>query len=161
MRTREELQLPFLSERSPVREAGLSLASLEIKTFDCPHTKLRQETGDVKMAAKSFTEEIRAWSNFSFLSGLFIFCLYLKWLFRVERTAGTLALAIFLAQLRALYSISLPSYAVGDALENMRRCRATWSCFERFLFQLTTEVYESYGKKLKHTQIEQNPSKKL
>ncbi|XP_078376438.1 uncharacterized protein LOC144659798 [Oculina patagonica] len=70
IRTRREVQLPFMSEESPVREAGLALASLEIKSFDCPHAKIRHETGDVKMAAKSMAEEIRAWSNFSFLSGL-------------------------------------------------------------------------------------------
>ena len=50
-----------------MREAGLSLASLEFKTFPCPHTKLRQQTGDAKMAAKSMAEETRAWSNSSFL----------------------------------------------------------------------------------------------
>ncbi|KAJ7374125.1 hypothetical protein OS493_009462 [Desmophyllum pertusum] len=70
IRTRKELQLPFTSEKSPVRKAGLSLVSLEIKTFPCPHTKMRQETGDVKMAAKSMAEETRAWSNSTFLSGL-------------------------------------------------------------------------------------------
>lgn len=59
-----------MSEESPVRQAGLSLDSLEIKTFDCPHAKIRQETGDVKMAAKSMAEEVRAWSNSSFLSGI-------------------------------------------------------------------------------------------
>ena len=70
IRTRKELQLPFTSEESPVRKAGLSLVSLEIKTFPCPHTKMRQETGDVKMAAKSMAEETRAWSNSTFLSGM-------------------------------------------------------------------------------------------
>ncbi|KAL9980562.1 hypothetical protein ACROYT_G009165 [Oculina patagonica] len=70
IRTRKELQLPFMSEGSPVRKAGLTLSSLEVKTFACPHAKLRRETGNIKMAAKSMAEEIRMWSNSSFLSGL-------------------------------------------------------------------------------------------
>ena len=62
--------MPFISQESPVRRAGLSLASLEIKTFACPHAKIRQDTGDANMAAKSMAEEIRMWSNSSFLSGM-------------------------------------------------------------------------------------------
>ncbi len=61
-----------------MREAGLSLSSLEIKSFDCPHANIRHETGDVKMAAKTMAEEIRAWSNSTFLSGLIMFYLYFK-----------------------------------------------------------------------------------
>ena len=63
-----------MSQESPVRRAGLSLASLEIKTFACPHAKIRHETGDAKMAAKSMAEETRMWSNSSFLSGMAEFC---------------------------------------------------------------------------------------
>ena len=69
--------MPFTSQESPVRRAGLSLASLEIKTFACPHAKIGQDTGDPKMAAKSMAEEIRMWSNSSFMSGMVEFCLYL------------------------------------------------------------------------------------
>ena len=72
-RNRKELQIPFMSGSSPVTKAGLSLVSLEIKTFPCPHTKIRQETGNVKMAAKSMADETRAWSNFTFLSGVTMF----------------------------------------------------------------------------------------
>ena len=75
-RTRKEIQMPFMSQESPVRRAGLSLASLEIKTFACPNAKIRQDTGNAKMAAKSMAEEIRMWSNSSFLSGIVEFCLY-------------------------------------------------------------------------------------
>ena len=74
-RTRKEIQMPFMSQESPVRRAGLSLASLEIKMFACPHAKIRQDTGDAKMAAKSMAEEIRMWSNSSFLSGMAEVCL--------------------------------------------------------------------------------------
>lgn len=62
-----------MSEGSLVRKAGLSLASLEVKTFPCPHTKIRQETGDVKKAAKSMVDETRQWSNSSFMSGVIFF----------------------------------------------------------------------------------------
>ena len=64
-----------MSQDSPVRRAGLLLASLEIKTFACPHAKILQDTGDAKMAAKSMAEEIRMWSNYTFLSGMIEFCL--------------------------------------------------------------------------------------
>ena len=74
IRTRQELQLPFMSEESPVRKAGLSLVSLDIKTFPCPYTKMRLETGDTAKAAKSLTEETRAWTNSSFLSGVIVLC---------------------------------------------------------------------------------------
>ena len=76
LRTRKEIQMPFMSQESPVRRAGLSLASLEIKTFACPHAKIGRDTGDAKMAAKSMVKEIRMWSNSSFLSGMIEFCLY-------------------------------------------------------------------------------------
>ena len=59
IRTRKEIQMPFMSQDSPVRRSGLLLASLEIKTFACPHAKIRQDTGDVKRAAKSMAEETR------------------------------------------------------------------------------------------------------
>ena len=72
--------MPFMSQESPVRRAGLSLASLEIKTFACPHEKIRQDTGDAKMAAKSMAEETRMWSNSSLMSGMVPvgFYLYLR-----------------------------------------------------------------------------------
>lgn len=44
MRIRQELQSPFISEESPVRKSGLSLVSLDIKIFPCPHTEMRLET---------------------------------------------------------------------------------------------------------------------
>ena len=62
-----------MSEGSLVRKAGLSLASLEVKTFPCPHTKIRRETGDVEKAAKSMVDETRQWSNSSFMSGRIVF----------------------------------------------------------------------------------------
>ena len=77
-RTHKEIQMPFMSQESPVRKAGLTLASLEIKTFACPHAKIRQDTGDAKMAAKSMAKEIRMWSNSSFMSGMVEFCLYIE-----------------------------------------------------------------------------------
>ena len=64
-----------MSQDSPVRRAGLKLASLEIKTFACPHAKILQDTGDEKVVAKSMAEEIRRWSNYIFLSGMTEFCL--------------------------------------------------------------------------------------
>ena len=73
IRKREEIQLPFIAEGSPVRKAGLLLASLEVKTFPCPHTKIRKETGDTKRAAKSMVDETRQWSNSSFMSGQTVF----------------------------------------------------------------------------------------
>ena len=76
LRTRKEIQMPFMSQESPVRRVGLSLASLEIKTFACPHAKVLQDTRDAKMAAKSMVEETRIWSNSSFLSGMIEYCLY-------------------------------------------------------------------------------------
>lgn len=77
--------MPFMSQESPVRRAGLKLASLEIKTFACPHAKKRQETGDAKMAAKSMAEETRMWSNSSFLTGMIEFCVYIYFVFESGR----------------------------------------------------------------------------
>ena len=74
-RTRKEIQMPFMSQESLVRRAGLSLASLEFKAFACPHEKIRQDTGDAKIAAKSMAEEIRMWSISSFMSGKVEVCL--------------------------------------------------------------------------------------
>ena len=70
MRTGQELQSPFMSAESPVRRVGLSLVLLDIKTFPCPYTKMRLETGDTEKVAKSLTEETRAWGNSTFLSGV-------------------------------------------------------------------------------------------
>ena len=67
-RTQEELAKPFVSDESPVRQAGLTLVSVEIKEFPLPETKLLQETGDVKLAARFMTEQTRAWSNSAFSS---------------------------------------------------------------------------------------------
>ena len=67
-RTQEELTKPFESDESPVRKAGLTLVSVEIKEFPLPETKLFQETGDAKLAARFMTEQTRAWSNSLFLS---------------------------------------------------------------------------------------------
>ena len=64
-RTQDELTKPFMSNESPVRKAGLTLASLETKKFLLPETKLWQETGDTKLVARKLTEQ---WSNFMFLS---------------------------------------------------------------------------------------------
>ena len=49
-RTQEELTKPFISDESPVRRAGLTLVSVEIKEFPLPETRLFQETGDAKLA---------------------------------------------------------------------------------------------------------------
>lgn len=57
MRTRQELQSPFMSAESPVRRVGLSLVLLDIKTFPCRYTKMRLEIGDTEKVAKSLTEE--------------------------------------------------------------------------------------------------------
>jgi len=67
-RTHEELTKPFVSDRSPVREAGLTLVSVEIKEFPLPEKKILLETGDAKLAARHTTEQTRAWSNSMFLS---------------------------------------------------------------------------------------------
>ena len=67
-RTREEVTKPFELDESPVRKAGLTLVSVEIKDFLLPQTKLFQETGDAKLAARLMTEQTRAWSNSLFLS---------------------------------------------------------------------------------------------
>lgn len=69
-RTREEITKPFVSDESPVRKAGLTLVSVEIKDFLLPQTKLFQQTGDAKLAARLMTEQTRAWSNSLFLSTL-------------------------------------------------------------------------------------------
>jgi len=69
-RTHEELTKPFVSDESPVQKAGLKLVSVEIKELTLPETKLYQETGDAKLAAKLITEQTRAWSNSTFLSTL-------------------------------------------------------------------------------------------
>ncbi|KAJ7390616.1 hypothetical protein OS493_024005 [Desmophyllum pertusum] len=69
-RTQDELIKPFMSDESPVRKAGLTLASLETKKFLFPETSLWQETGDAKLVARMITEQTRAWSNFMFLSAL-------------------------------------------------------------------------------------------
>ena len=80
--------MPFMSQESPVRRAGLSLASLEIKTFACRHEKIREDTGDAKMAAKSMAEEIRMWSNSSFMSGMAEVCLLFLMAFRIIDFGG-------------------------------------------------------------------------
>ena len=67
-RTREEIAKPFVSDESPVRKAGLTLVSVQIKDFLLPQTKLFQQTGDAKLAARFMTEQTRAWSNSLFLS---------------------------------------------------------------------------------------------
>jgi len=67
-RTQEELTKPFMSDDSPVRKAGLTLVSVEIKEFPLPEKKLLLETGDAKIAARFMTEQTRAWSNSMFLS---------------------------------------------------------------------------------------------
>jgi len=69
-RTQEELTKPFMSDDSPVRKAGLTLVSVEIKEFPLPEKKLLLETGDAKIAARFMTEQTRAWSNSMFLSTL-------------------------------------------------------------------------------------------
>lgn len=69
-RTREEITKPFVSDESPVHKAGLTLVSVEIKDFLLPQTKLFQQTGDAKLAARLMTEQTRAWSNSLFLSTL-------------------------------------------------------------------------------------------
>ena len=58
----------FELDESPVRKAGLTPISVEIKEFSLPETKLIQETGAAKLAARFLTEQSRAWSNSSFSS---------------------------------------------------------------------------------------------
>jgi len=67
-RTYEELAKPFTSDESPVRKAGLTLVSVEIKEFALPQKKILLETGDAKLAARHASEETCAWSNSMFLS---------------------------------------------------------------------------------------------
>ena len=67
-RTQEELTKPFVSDESPVRKAGLTLVSVEIKEFPLPEKKLLSETGDAKLTARFMTEQTRAWSNSLFFS---------------------------------------------------------------------------------------------
>ena len=67
-RTREELAKPFMSDKSPVRKAGLTLLSLETKEFPYPEKKLWEATGDAKLVARFLSEQTRAWSNSLFLS---------------------------------------------------------------------------------------------
>ena len=67
-RTQEELTKPFVSDESPVRKAGLTLVSVEMKEFPFPETKILLETGDAKLAARFKTEQTRAWINSMFLS---------------------------------------------------------------------------------------------
>ena len=67
-RTREELLKPFMSEDSPVRKAGLTLVSVELKEFPLPEKTLWQETGNAKLSARLMAEQTRAWSNSMFLS---------------------------------------------------------------------------------------------
>ena len=67
-RTQEELTKSFESGESPVRKAGLTLVSVEIKEFPLPERKLLLETGDDKVTARFMTEQTRAWSNSMFLS---------------------------------------------------------------------------------------------
>ena len=67
-RTREELAKPFMSEDSPVRKAGLTLVSVELKEFPLPEKTMWQVTGNAKLSARVMTEQTRAWSNSMFLS---------------------------------------------------------------------------------------------
>ena len=67
-RTHKELTKPFMSDESPVRKAGLTLVSVEIKELPLPEKKLLLETGDAKITARFMTEQTRAWSNSMFLS---------------------------------------------------------------------------------------------
>ncbi|XP_022777779.1 indole-3-acetate O-methyltransferase 1-like [Stylophora pistillata] len=69
-RTREELVEPFISDASPVRKAGLSLVSLELKEFPLPERAMWQVTGNAKTCARLMTEQTRAWSNSFFWSAL-------------------------------------------------------------------------------------------
>ena len=57
-----------MSDESPVRKAGLTLVSMEIKEFPLPEKKLLSETGDAKITARFMTEQTRAWSNSLFSS---------------------------------------------------------------------------------------------
>ena len=68
-RTQEELVKPFVSDKSPVSKAGLTLVSMETKQFLLPETRLWQETGDAKLVARMLTEQTRAWGNSLILSG--------------------------------------------------------------------------------------------
>ena len=67
-RTRAELVKPFMSEDSPVRKAGLTLVSVELKEFPLPEKTMWQVTGNAKLSARLLTEQTRAWSNSIFLS---------------------------------------------------------------------------------------------
>lgn len=68
-RTREELVKPFLSDTSPVRNAGLNLVSMELKEFPLPEKAMWKITGNAKACARLMTEQTRTWSNSFFQSG--------------------------------------------------------------------------------------------
>ena len=67
-RTREELVKPFLSDASPVRNAGLNLVSMELEEFPLPEKAMWNISGNAKACARLMTEQTRAWSNSFFLS---------------------------------------------------------------------------------------------
>lgn len=70
MRTEEEFKQPFKSDDSPVCKAGLSLATIETKTIQCPlRAKWLSEGGDPMEYARSFIPTIRRWSNATFIDG--------------------------------------------------------------------------------------------
>lgn len=71
IRTTEEFKKPFDCVDSPVRKAGLSLVSMEIKMIPCPlKAKWLREGGDPKEYAQSYVPNIRRWSNATFMEGL-------------------------------------------------------------------------------------------
>ena len=67
-RRREELVKPFMSEDSPLRKAGMTLVSVELKEFPLPEKTMWQVTRNAKLSARVMTEQTRAWSNSLFLS---------------------------------------------------------------------------------------------
>ena len=66
----EELKKPFESEDSPVRQAGLSLVSIETRMIPCPQkAKWLKDGGDPMEHARFYVPTIRRWSNATFIGG--------------------------------------------------------------------------------------------
>ncbi|XP_013380226.2 gibberellic acid methyltransferase 2-like [Lingula anatina] len=76
IRTLEECSAPFYDANSAVSKCGLKVLSIESKVVRCPFheewTRSGKKGGQEAAAnhAKRYIQSLRAWSNFSFLSGL-------------------------------------------------------------------------------------------
>lgn len=70
-RTKEELTKPFEKAASLVKQTGLELESIDIRTIPSVHNESWQkEKGNRKEHAKQVVAAIREWSNYTFMAGL-------------------------------------------------------------------------------------------